>query len=295
MKILLYFNSFAGQNKAGSMRERLISLLHASRHEVSIIDTKTKAADQSNLRVMDLNPFDAFVIAGGDGTIMQALNGYMHNISIQKPPVGFIPLGTGNAFIRDINLLSNEIEAAVEKINQRKIISVDIALAESANENFYFFNILGIGFVADVVATGKKMKFLGNISYSIGVLIEALRLKNQYVDLIVDGEKHRFNYTFVEVSNTRYTSNFLMAPDASFNDGLLDVTVLEKINIWRLLSSFPKIFKGTHIEMPEVKTFKAKTIELLTDDKKLATPDGELTGLTPIRIEIIKHALKIFA
>lgn len=295
MKIFLYYNSFAGGKKAGLVRDSVVNLLEKGGNILTIRDTAQDNITSEEISNINLSSFDAFVIAGGDGTILQALNGYLQNKSEQKPPVGFIPTGTGNAFVRDIGLLTGEIEKAVEKINSGKIIPVDAAFAETKNSQFYFFNILGIGFVADVVATGQKFKFLGNISYTIGVFIEALRLKNQYIDLLIDGQKHRFNYTFVEISNTTYTSNFYMAPNARFDDGYLDVTVLEKINLWRLLSSFPKIFKGTHLEMPEIKTFKAKEIELITQEEKLATPDGELLGLTPIRIKVIKHAMQIFS
>jgi YegS/Rv2252/BmrU family lipid kinase len=294
MDILLIYNKFAGGKSATKHENRVISAFKNAGHECKILYTKPDKRSTKEIAEMDLSPFNAFIIAGGDGTIMEALNGYIPNKTINKPPIGFIPVGTGNAFVRDIGIKTDEIERAVELISQNKVKPVDAAFAKAGGDEFYFFNIMGIGFVSDVSNTAQKFKFLGNIAYTIAIFIEAMRLKKQKAKLIVDGNEFEFNYNFIEVSNTRYTSNFLMAPSAEFDDGLLDITVLEHVNLFRLISSFPKILDGSHISMPEIKTFKGKKISILSDKVKIATPDGELKGATPIEIEVIKHAFQIF-
>lgn len=98
-----------------------------------------------------------------------------------------------------------------------------------------------------------------------------------------------------EISNTRYTSNFLMAPGASIDDGLLDVTLLGKASRTRLLRCFPKIFTGEHVHLDEVETFKAKKITLHTDEPKILAPDGENLGSTPVEVECLQRAIKVFS
>ncbi len=78
----------------------------------------------------------------------------------------------------------------------------------------YFLNILGLGIVADIGATAIKMKSLGNISYTLGSLYHILKLKPYQVKLEIDGQILERENIFVEISNTRYTANFLMAPAA---------------------------------------------------------------------------------
>ena len=295
MKILLIYNKFAGAKSAEKRESIVVAALKASGHELEIIYTKPNRATVKEIENMDLNPYDAFVIGGGDGTIMNALNGYIPNKSENKPPIGFIPVGTGNAYVRDLGLKTCDIEQAVALITKNEPKAVDGAWARAGDDEYYYFNILGIGFVADVGYTAQKFKQFGNFAYTIGIFIEALRLKSQKAKMIIDGETYEFDHNFIEISNTRYTSNFLMSPDAEFDDGLLDVTVLEAVNVFRLLSSFPKILDGTHIKMPEVKTFKAKHIIVESEKTKVATPDGELRGTTPLEVKVLKHIIKVFA
>ncbi len=294
MKALLIYNNFAGGKTARKKRYNVLKEIRKHDFQVELYLTKPNKQSVNEIREMDLSPYDAFIIGGGDGTIMEALNGYIQNQTAPKPPIGFIPVGTGNAFVRDIDLQTGQICKAVELITKNNVKPVDVAYAKTDEANFYFFNIMGIGFVSDVAYMAQKFKFLGNLSYTIGIFIKALSLNDQNASLEIDGQRYKFNYNFIEVSNTRYTSNFLIAPSAKFDDGYLDVTVLEKISLFRLLSSFPKILKGTHIAMPEVKTFKAKHIKIESEKQKLATPDGELIGTTPIEIECRKHQIRIF-
>ena len=112
--------------------------------------------------------------------------------------------------------------------------------------------------------------------------------------LEIDGKKIETDSTFIEISNTRYTANFLMAPSAEIDDGLLDITLVKKITRGKLIKSFPKIFTGEHIFIDEIETFKAKHIKIETDEPKVLTPDGELLGITPVEITCLKHAIEVF-
>ena len=85
-----------------------------------------------------------------------------------------------------------------------------------------------------------------------------------------------------------------MAPDAEIDDGLLDVTLLWKATRRRLIQCFPKIFTGEHIHMAEVEHFKAKSISVETSVPKILTPDGELMGITPVKVECLRQAVPVF-
>ena len=99
---------------------------------------------------------------------------------------------------------------------------------------------------------------------------------------------------FVEISNTRYTSNFLMAPNAKFDDGVFDVTLLGKLNRRGLIKKLPTVFTGEHVHLDEVETFTAKQIHINTDTPKVLTPDGEVIGNTPVHIRCLHHAVEVF-
>ena len=185
-------------------------------------------------------------------------------------------------------------EEAVEIIRLGKPRNVDVGVFRTHGQDYYFLNILGLGFVADVGKTAHKLKIFGNVSYTLGVLYQMLFLKSYRVKIEADGKTIEKDNIFVEISNTRYTSNFLMAPHAEIDDGLLDVTLLDKTTRRKLIQSFPKIFTGEHIHIDEIEQFKAQKITLETDIPKVLAPDGELIGITPMEVECLRQDVPVF-
>lgn len=294
MRLLVFYNDYAGNGRAKKLKETALDLLKSAGHEVTLVSTL--GGENTSKTVMDseFGGFDGIFAAGGDGTIMEVANGYLHNKSKIKPPLGILPIGTGNAFVRDLGFKTGQIKEIIGSLDQGKTKWVDAGIAQNGGSPFYFFNILGVGFTSDVTLTASKFKFLGNFAYTIGIFYRALNLKTEPTIIEVDGEKFECDTLFVEVSNTRYTSNFLMAPDASFEDGILDVTVLKKMSTFRLMKSFPKILTGEHIHLPEIKVIRGKDIKITTKNSKVVSPDGELKGHTPVQIKVQPKAIEVF-
>ena len=208
--------------------------------------------------------------------------------------MGIIPIGTGNAFARDINLNTGDIELAVKIIAGSKTEKVDVGMFTTAGEKHYFLNVLVLGFVADVSKTAYKLKWMGNIAYTFGVLWKLLFLKKYIMQIEYNGEIKEVENTFIEISNSRYTSNFLMAPEASIHDGLLDVTILNGITRFKLLKFFPKVFTGEHVHLKEIQTFKVDKISISSRKAEILAPEGELLGITPIEVQCLNKQLNIF-
>jgi diacylglycerol kinase (ATP) len=164
----------------------------------------------------------------------------------------------------------------------------------TGNHEFHYLNILGAGFVTDVTAAASRLKILGSNAYTIGVVYTTAFLDTFNLRLEIDGEVVERPTTFVEISNSRYTADFLMAPEASIDDGLLDVTLLGRISRRRLLRLFPTVFRGEHIVYDEVETFRARKITLVNEHPKALSPDGELIGETPAEVNCLHRALEVF-
>lgn len=247
------------------------------------------------IKNLDFGKYDGIAVSGGDGTLFEVINGYFTNNSDKKIPIGVIPAGRGNAFAIDLDIQTNKWKRAIDLIASGNVKKVDVGLCTTENDRFYFVNILGFGFVTDVGQTAFKLRAFGNLSYILGVFHRTIYLKSYSMKIELDGKSFERENVFTEISNTRYTGrDFLMAPSALMDDGLLDITLLNKLSRTRLLQCLPKIFKGTHIEMKEVETFKAKKIKIQTSPNKLLTPDGQLMGSTPIEIECFKEMLPVF-
>jgi YegS/Rv2252/BmrU family lipid kinase len=242
----------------------------------------------------EFSNYDGVIAGGGDGTLFEVINGYFKNPDKGKIPLGVLPTGTGNAFARDLDMDVSKWEEAVEIIRMGKPRNVDVGFFHTHGQDYYFLNILGLGFVADVGKTAHKLKIFGNVSYTIGVFYQMVFLKTYKVAIEADGRMIENDNIFVEISNTRYTSNFLMAPDAEIDDGLLDITLLGKATRRRLIQCFPKIFTGEHIHLDEVEHFKAKKIIVKPNVPKVLAPDGELIGITPVEVECLHQAVPVF-
>jgi diacylglycerol kinase (ATP) len=241
-----------------------------------------------------IGEYDGIVAAGGDGTLFEVVNGCYRNPSERRIPLGVLPTGTGNAFARDLALKTGQIEQAVEIIHRYHPRPVDVGRFQAGTDRFYYLNILGLGFVADVTAAAEKLKVFGNLAYTYGVFVRTLFLKSFQLVIEIDGKKLERENLFTEISNTRYTSNFLMAPYAEIDDGMLDLTLLGPLTRRRLLKCFPLIFSGEHIHLPEVETFQAKHIRISTAVPTVLTPDGELVGTTPVEVECLHRDLEVF-
>lgn len=247
------------------------------------------------IKSLDFSSYDGIVISGGDGTIFEMINGYFSNNSAKRIPVGVVPIGRGNAFARDLDLVPERWAEAIDAIISGKTKKVDVGVFTTGEMKYYFLNILGFGFVTDIAAIALKLKMFGDLSYILGVFYRTIALKSFNLKMEIDGKIFERKNVFTEISNSRYTGkDFLMAPSANIDDGLLDVTLLNKLSRVKVLQCLPKIFNGTHVQMKEVETFKARRIKIETSPAKTLTPDGQLMGSTPIEIECLPGAIEVF-
>lgn len=296
MKVF-YLNNPASHGGQGTKYFSLIkNELDKNNISYEAVETKYAGHGTELVKDLDFSKYDALVVSGGDGTLFETINGYFENKSAIRIPIGVIPIGRGNAFARDLDLHPDKLAEAVKTVALGKTKMVDVGQFKTNNKQFYFINILGFGFVTDVAKTAFKLRALGHLSYILGVLYRTIFLKAYKLKIEVDGKVYERENVFAEISNTRYTGkDFLMAPSAILDDGLLDITLLNKVTRIKLLQALPKIFTGDHVKMKEVECFKASHIKIVTEPNKLLTPDGQLMESTPIEVECLSKGIEIFA
>jgi len=294
MKHLLVYNPWAGHGNAGKILPQVEDYMKSVELPYELMLTEHQGHGVELVEKADLSQYVGVIAAGGDGTLFEVINGYYRNTGTQKPTIGVLPVGTGNAFVRDMDLHHHDWKPALDIIKAGATRKFDVGRFKTEGETWYYLNILGLGLVADIGATANKIKALGNISYTLGSLYHILKLSTHKVTMEIDGQHIERDNVFVEISNTRYTANFLMAPAAKTDDGLLDVTILGPKSRIGLIRSFPKIITGEHIHMEEVETFQAAHIKIETNIPKVLTPDGELMGSTPLEIDCLKQAIDVF-
>lgn len=295
MKLLIIFNPNAAYgrsvNKLGDIKAKFESL----GIDTTYLPTEYSGHGTELVANSDLSCFDGIIAAGGDGTVFEVLNGLYRHPKPARIPLGLLPIGTGNAFARELALQPGDWSKAVDLLLQARTRQIDVAHVESANQDFYFLNIIGMGFFVEASLMAQNLKFLGNAAYTLATLWKVLKLKNYPLEMEIDGELLQRDNILVAVSNSSYTgTHFLIAPDASTDDGLLDVTILEKLPRRRLLKLFPSIYSGKHVQYDEVSTYKAARIKINAPTCMLLGPDGEFRGHSPAEITCLHRDLTIF-
>jgi diacylglycerol kinase (ATP) len=243
----------------------------------------------------DLSAYDGLIAAGGDGTVFEVLNGLYSHPKPARIPLGLLPLGTGNAFARDLGLQPGAWSEGIDLLHRGRTREVDVGHVKSVDSTYYFLNIVGMGFSVDAGISAQKLKFLGNTAYTLATLWRVLRLRTYPLVVEIDGNTIRSDNVFVTISNTRFTgTHFMIAPDAVIDDGLLDVTILQALTRRRLLRLFPTIYAGEHVQFQEVSTRKASSIIIRSPQTMLLGPDGEFRGRSPAEITCLHQDLTIF-
>lgn len=296
-KILIIFNPQAGSGRAQKYLPLIEDYLQQQNIDFDVLATERSGHAQSLVQSTDLTIYQAVIAAGGDGTLFEVINGLMSHREDQRIPFGVIPVGTGNAFSRELGLLPTDWQKGIDIIVNKKTKAIDIGQAKTAEQSFYFLNIIGMGFVVNAGRTTLKIKKLGKSAYTFATLWETAKLKKYPIKLsmtLADDQIETIDdsLVFVEVANSRYTgTSFLIAPDAKIDDGLLDVIILKRISRAKILTLFPTIYSGKHVNYKEVDTRKVKSITIKTQQPMPLMPDGEFIGETPVTIECLSSAL----
>ncbi len=293
MHLLIIYNPQAGAGRAKKLLPQVKSYLKQQSIQATFLLTQYSGHARQLAMDTDLSNFDAIIASGGDGTQFEVLNGYYLNPASNKPPMGLIPNGTGNAFIRELGLRQTDWQKAIDIIKKQQIKKLDVGHFTSQGQGYYFLNIVGMGFVADVAELSIPLKWLGNTAYTLATLFKMIRLRSQKMIIEVDGKRLQRDAIFAEVANSTFTgTTFLMAPKAKLDDGLLDLILLNKIGRIQLLKLFTSIYDGSHINYPEVEYIQAKSIKIEEEKPGKLIPDGEILGKTPVEFKCLPGDLE---
>ncbi|HEY2138450.1 MAG TPA: diacylglycerol kinase family protein [Chthoniobacterales bacterium] len=190
---------------------------------------------------------ETIVAAGGDGTLNEVINGIGENVT--KARVGLIPLGTGNDFARTIGV-PTDLEAAIDLIAAKKTRAVDLVRVTS-DEVRYFVNVSAGGFsgLVDEKLTSKMKKTWGPLAYLRGAAAALCDLRAYRTTLAFDNsDSLMLDLYNVVVANGRYVAGGRMiAPEASVDDGLLDIVLIPERPAGELAVLAAQMAMGTHL------------------------------------------------
>jgi len=245
--------------------------------------------------------YQTVVAVGGDGTINEVVNGLMPPGGDRAGAVlGVVITGRGSDLARTIGIPSDYREACARLAGERTM-TVDLGLVtfyhEGQEQQRYFVNVGGGGFDGEVAHRANRApNFMGGtIPYLTSLVSTLFAYRNKAIELILDDQEPiRKVVNSVVVANCQFFGGGMrVAPDADPNDGFFDVIVIGDIDKIEYLMTVPKVYDGTHITHPQVDTYRARRVEVCSEQPLLLQVEGEVCGQSPITFEIIPSALQI--
>ncbi len=283
----------SGRKKGRSILDKIKGVFEKAKVTLIIDITSHKNHPYELAKAKSLDGVDAICIVGGDGTYHEVINGMLNRSDGKRLPLGFIPAGTGNSLMHDLDCL--DPLKAVQKILINRLGKLDVFEIEANGETIYSFNILGWGIPVAINILAEKMRWIGGQRYNIASLIELINNHTKQVKFIIDGETIEGDFGFFLACNTMYTGNGMkMAPNAKIDDGYLDILIAKKVGRIKLLLLFAKVFKGNHIDDPAIEYYRAKEFSIISSSPEKLNIDGQNIGYAPVHAKIISKQLEIF-
>jgi diacylglycerol kinase (ATP) len=236
-KIAFIINPKSGRRKKVNLEEKIfknldLEIFVPSLHYTSYPRHAYKLACQ-----LAEEGYSKIVAVGGDGTVNEVA-GAASELDIA---LGIIPTGSGNGLARHLGI-STHINRAINNLNSYKIKRIDVGKIN----NKWFFCTCGVGFDAHIGRRFSKVHKRGFVSYIRTVIREYRRYKPKKYSFRVDGKQYTRKALLITIANaSQYGNNAYIAPEASIDDGLFDVGIINPFPAFKALLMGIRLFNGS--------------------------------------------------
>ncbi len=234
--------------------------------------------------------YSNIIVAGGDGTVKEVAE----ILAGKDINLGIIPCGSGNGLARNL-YIPVDIDKAIEIIKKGNVRKIDCGLCNGD----IFLSTCGTGFDARVAYLfNNTVHQRGLIPYFFYGFISYLKYQPSKTKIIFDNNEFIFYPLVATVTNGRqYGGGAIINPDAIIDDGFIEVVIVEKRNIFKLLKKLPTLFNSRILENDFVKTFKSKNFTIFIENGWVYHLDGEdyIAESGKLEVSVMEKALRVIA
>ena len=291
-------NPAAGGGRSRKLLGPALERLRAGGIAVEVADTHAPGEATRIARDAYQRGVRNFIAVGGDGTSYEVVNGlYPQALSGGRPTLAFLPLGTGNSFLRDFS--DRGVDHALESLLAGRSRVCDVLRLRHRAGVIHYINLLSMGFSADV-ATLRARRFggWGELGYITSIFLTLARFNRRPFPVRVEGQAEfdRRRCLFLTFSNSKYTGGTMMiAPKAEINDGLVEYVRWGPIGRLGLIRNLPTLYDGTHIQHPLAERKAVQRVEFNLDAPIDVMVDGEVLTLHCEELDVLPGALNVVA
>jgi YegS/Rv2252/BmrU family lipid kinase len=291
-------NPAAGGGKSRRLLTPALERLRAGGLEVKVTETRAPGDAERIAREAYGQGVRQFIAVGGDGTSYEVVNGlYPEASEAERPTLAFLPLGTGNSFLRDFS--DRGVEHAIESLLAGQSRPCDVLRLRHRAGVVHYINLLSMGFTADVATLrARRFSSWGELGYIVSVFLTLARFNRRPFPTRVEGEPNfdGRKCLFLTFNNSKFTGGTMMiAPQAEVNSGLIEYVRWGPIGRLGLIRNLPGLYDGTHIEHPLAERKTARRIEFDLDSPVDVMVDGEVLTLHCRELDVLPGALNVVA
>lgn len=276
-------NPTSGHGKGLVIGKEVVDYFSRNKIEYRVFSAKSADSLRHDLdSFLQTNSCKGVISVGGDGLAHLILQ----LVVPRNIPFAVMPAGTGNDIVRTLGWSLDEINDYLERVTQEAATPVDLGNVDSE----WFAAILSTGFDSVVNERANALKWpKGPSRYNVAIALELPKFAPLTYEISLDNQSFTTEAMLIAIGNGRsYGGGMYVCPQAQMHDGLFDIMILEPVSKVEFLKVFPKVYSGTHISHPKVKTFRSKRVSL--NAPAIAYADGERIGAAPISAECVKDA-----
>jgi len=306
---LAIINPAAGGGRCGERVGATLDRLRAAGLNIEVAETRAAGDATLMARAAYQRGFRKFLAVGGDGTSYEIVNGIIpesrsHGASAisedRIPTLGFLPLGTGNSFLRDFldgTAAKDSLEHSIRALESRRSRPCDVLRLVHKDGEIYYINLLSVGFAADVaMLRHRRFQRLGQFGYLLSIFLCLARL-NRRPFPVRTGEQREFDSRrclFLTFNNSKFTGGTMMiAPDAVTDDGLIEYVRWGPIGRLGLIRNLTTLYDGTHTRHPLAERQAVRRVEFQLAGPVDVMVDGEVLTLQCQTIDVLPAALRV--
>jgi len=231
--------------------------------------------------------YDRVVVCGGDGTLNLAIREF----DLAKGTLALIPTGSGDDFAKVMGIPRN-VRKACDVVIGGKVREVDVALANDIR----YLGVAGLGFDSEVADfANRNVKFLrGSAVYLYAIIRVLPRFTPRPVEIRTEDGTRKESIMFAAVGNTRqYGGGIRITPDATVDDGLLDLCIVHETTRVELLKTLPKAYTGAHVKSSFVEMGRGRAFHFSSETAMAVYADGEPLTRTPVSFGLCAEKLRV--
>ncbi|MEZ5014009.1 MAG: diacylglycerol kinase family lipid kinase [Chitinophagales bacterium] len=285
-RILFIINPVAGVRRKDRIPRAINAWLDHDRYDYEVIYTEGRGHATEIAQQAVKDKYDIVCVAGGDGSVNEVATGLIGS----ETCLAIIPAGSGNGLARHLGY-SILMRSTIEIINAHAVREIDVCRVN----NYYFFSLIGIGFDAYVAKVFSREETRGFLTYLWCSLKSVRSFEPFAYTMQYHGVEEKGKAFMINICNSnQYGYNVKVAPQASLQDGMLDVVMVDALPKWKIPFLVLRVFLQIHMKSKYVRLMKCSAMYVEASRHAYLQVDGETVHKDKdFHISILPKALRV--